>query len=235
VENIFNYDLEKLAEELKEQFETNQPFPYLAIKGLFNEQILSDAVSEIHQTQGYGMRYRDQHQIKDLIEGKSLITTAPENIQKVFKALNGEPFLKFLQKVTSIEDLFQDNTFRGGGIHHIPPGGKLGIHVDFSRPRWNKEVYRRANVLLYVNKDWKEEWGGHLELWDNSVKDNGKCIEKITPEFNTLVLFGTKKASWHGHPEPLQCPPNRARQSFASYYYSNTPSDDLEVHTTIFN
>ena len=81
MKNIFSYDLDKLAEELKDQFEANQPFPYLEIKGLFNDEILSNAVTEINQTRGKDKYYRDQYQVKNLIEGESLVTSAPENIQ----------------------------------------------------------------------------------------------------------------------------------------------------------
>ena len=233
--SIFNYDLVKLAKEVKEEFDSNEPFPYLELKNLFDEDILSKAVEEIKDTRANNLQYRDANQIKNLTEGRALIESSPENIRKVFRALNSEYFTTFLRDVTGISDLFADDTFRGGGIHHIPPGGKLGIHIDFSRPRWDNSVYRRANVLLYLNKDWQENWGGHLELWDNNVSSGGKCIKKISPEFNTLALFGTQKASWHGHPHPLQCPKDRARQSFAAYYYSKHPSDDLQEHSTVFN
>lgn len=233
--NIFNYDLVQLAKDLKQEFVTNEPFPYLEIKDLFDADILSQAVKEIEHTRATSKHYRDKNQIKDLVEGRALIESSPENIRKVFTALNSDYFVTFLRDVTDITDLFADDTFRGGGIHHIPRGGKLGIHIDFSRPTWNNSVYRRANVLLYLNKDWEEDWGGHLELWNDSVRNGGQCIKKVSPNFNTLVLFGTQKASWHGHPTPLECPPDRARQSFAAYYYSNHPSDDLQEHSTVFN
>jgi Rps23 Pro-64 3,4-dihydroxylase Tpa1-like proline 4-hydroxylase len=231
---IFTKDLSEYVKEIKEEFDNNTPFAHISIKGLFQENILRAAREEISQTRGVKGRYSDHNQIKQLIEGNALVTSSPPNIRKVFTALNSPEFVKFLQELSSIENLYADDTFRGGGIHHIPPGGKLGIHLDFSRPEWNRDTFRRCNVLLYINDDWKDEWGGHLELWDDSVRNGGKCINKISPEFNTLAIFGTKKTSWHGHPYPLACPPNRARQSFAAYYYSDTPSDDLDIHSTIF-
>lgn len=232
---IFTKNLSEYAKEIKSEFDNNIPFAHIAIKNLFDAEILRAAKNEISETQGISRNYHDSNQLKKLIEGKQLLTSSPPNIKKVFTALNSPEFVKFLQELSGIPDLYADDTFRGGGIHHIPPGGKLGIHIDFSRPSWNINTYRRCNALLYVNENWKDEWGGHLELWDNSIQKGGKCINKVSPDFNTLVIFGTKKASWHGHPTPLMCPQDRARQSFASYYYSNTPSDDLDVHTTIFN
>jgi Rps23 Pro-64 3,4-dihydroxylase Tpa1-like proline 4-hydroxylase len=232
---IFTRDLKEVLQEVKQEFDSNTPFPYIAITGLFNEEVLRLAREEIADAKGSKKSYQDSNQIKRGIEGRELLTSSPPNIQKVFRALNSPEFLDFLQELTEIEDLFADDTFRGGGVHHIPTGGKLGVHIDFSRPKWDRSVFRRANALLYLNEDWDENWNGHLELWDDSVKNGGRCVKKIAPNFNTLVIFGTKKESWHGHPTPLQCPRDRARQSFASYYYSKSPSDDLQEHSTIFS
>ena len=233
---VFTKDLVEFAKEIKQDFHNNTPYPHIAIKGLFDETILRNAVQEIGEvTAGDYRSYNDPDQVgKELIEGEALLNASPPNLRKIFTALNSPEFVNFLHTLTGIEGLYADNTFRGGGIHQTSRGGRLGIHVDFSRPKWNRNTYRRANILLYLNDEWQDEWGGHLELWDNSVKNGGKCVNKISPEFNTLAIFGTAKNSWHGHPNPLACPEDRSRLSFASYYYSDTPSDDLEVHNTIF-
>jgi hypothetical protein len=36
-----------------------------------------------------------------------------------------------------------------------------------------------------------------------------------------MVIFSTTDFSYHGHPEPLNCPDNRSRRSLALYYYTN--------------
>ncbi|MDQ1403522.1 MAG: hypothetical protein QOG03_1838, partial [Actinomycetota bacterium] len=43
----------------------------------------------------------------------------------------------------------------------------------------------------------------------------------ILPLFNRCVIFSTTSDANHGHPDPLQCPPDRTRKSMALYYYSN--------------
>ena len=37
------------------------------------------------------------------------------------------------------------------------------MHVDFN---WHKKLklYRRLNLLIYVNPIWEEEWCGHLKF-----------------------------------------------------------------------
>jgi len=97
-------------------------------------------------------------------------------------------------------------------------GGRLDVHVDFN---FNEELglYRRLNVLVYFNKDWKEEYGGYLDLWDHDVRN---CLGRYAPAFNRAAGFATSNLSWHGV-TPVNCPPGQSRKSFAVYYYSKEP------------
>ena len=89
----------------------------------------------------------------------------------------------------------------------------------------NKELDRRVNVLIYLNKDWKREYNGYLELWDKEMQF---CKKKISPDFNKMVIFSTTDFSNHGHPEPLKCPKNKSRKSLALYYFSNgRPQEEI--------
>jgi Rps23 Pro-64 3,4-dihydroxylase Tpa1-like proline 4-hydroxylase len=122
-----------------------------------------------------------------------------------------EPFfLQWLERTTGEQHLLPDPYLFGGGLHRIERGGSLGMHIDFNYHGIG--LYRRLNLLLYLN-DWREEWGGHLSL-------AGK--KKIAPQANTMVVFTTDDESWHGHPQPLECPEGTFRDSIALYYYSAT-------------
>ena len=44
--------------------------------------------------------------------------------------------------------------------------------------------------------------------------------EAIAPIGNRAVVFTTGADTWHGHPDPLCCPPDTARRSLALYYYT---------------
>jgi hypothetical protein len=135
--------------------------------------------------------------------------------------LNSGRFMEFLERLTGIEGLIPDPHFVGGGLHQIERGGFLKIHADFNRhPRFKLD--RRLNLLLFLNENWKEDYGGHLELWDAGVT---RCVRRILPVFNRCVIFNTTDTSFHGHPEPLACPPGTTRKSLALYYYSNGRPD----------
>lgn len=82
--------------------------------------------------------------------------------------LNSGSFLKFLEQLTGIRNLIGDPQFEGGGLHQIVSGGKLAIHADFNKHSCFT-LDRRLNMLIYLNKGWKEEYGGHFELWNRSM------------------------------------------------------------------
>jgi hypothetical protein len=146
--------------------------------------------------------------------------------------MNTQWGISFLERLTGIDGLIPDPWFRGGGLHQIERGGKLDVHVDFNFHQKLK-LDRRLNALLYLNENWEESWGGNLELW---ATDMSKCVVKIAPIFNRLVVFETTDFSFHGHPDPLNCPKDRSRNSLAWYFYSNgrPEHEKSKPHSTVF-
>ncbi len=149
----------------------------------------------------------------------SRLTDVSPYLQNILFAFNSFPFLNFLEKLTGIGKLLPDPYFYGGGVHQILTGGKLAIHTDFNH-LVQLDLYRRLNVLLYLNKDWNPDYNGYLELWDLNMTT---CVKSIAPVFNRLVVFNTSKRSFHGHPKPLNTPEDVTRKSVALYYYTAKP------------
>lgn len=225
-------NLSKILES-RDEITFNSPFKHFVIDGLFSNDFLRtiNNVDYLQSIKGNVTTFNNQY------EGKTAISHINEDGGNVFEALsflNSSVFVSFLKELTGIDDLIPDPQFHGGGIHLIPKGGKLGIHVDFSRAFFDNTKFRRVNVLLYLNENWQREWGGALELWNKRPADGGQCVKKVFPIFNRLIIFGTSKESWHGHPNELECPENEFRKSLATYYYSSQHGDDLEEHSTIY-
>ncbi len=116
-----------------------------------------------------------------------------------------------------MDNLIADPSLEGGGLHQSTTGGFLNIHSDYTVHPHNRKWERRANILLYLNDDWKPEYGGDLELWSADMKE---CVEKVSPVANRVLIFTTDATSYHGHPEPMRCPEGVARRSLALYYFS---------------
>jgi hypothetical protein len=76
------------------------------------------------------------------------------------------------------------------------------------------------NLLLYLNEEWQESWGGVLELhvdpW-NPARDRTK---RVLPLLNRCVLFATSEKSWHGFTALKLDGKRISRRSFALYLYT---------------
>jgi hypothetical protein len=131
-----------------------------------------------------------------------------------------------IEEVTGITGLFADPELFGAGLHCIPRGGFLKMHVDFNQHP--KGWHRRVNVLIYLNERWEDSWGGCLQL--GLDYDDGAVIEPIG---GRCVIFETNDKSWHGHPDHLGCPTHIQRRSLALYFYTKEPPKG-EIHTTIY-
>ena len=104
------------------------------------------------------------------------------------------------------------------------------MHADFNHHK-PMNLERRVNVLIYLNKGWREEYGGQLELWDREMT---KCVHSIVPSFNRCVIFNTTGESMHGNPEPVNHPDGMPRRSIALYYYTATWDGMKRDYTTQF-
>ena len=141
-------------------------------------------------------------------------------VADVLGAMKAPSFVAFLRQLSGLHNLASDPYNHGGGLHQILPNGSLQVHADFnSHPITDDE--RRVNVFLYLNDEWRDEWGGDLELWNRGMT---QCTTRIRAIANRLVIFTSTDFSYHGHPDRLLCPPGRSRRSLALYFY--TPRHD---------
>ncbi len=157
-------------------------------------------------------------------------TKFPEPVAQLGEAITSPEFLADLEYITGIPRLVADEMFEGGGMHLTGPGGRLDVHVDFNRLEARK-LFRRLNILIYLNPVWQEEWGGQIELWDRDVKT---CHFRSSPRLNRCLVFETSEISYHGVAPIVQSAPY-VRQSFAAYYYTReAPPGPSVSHSTIF-
>jgi Rps23 Pro-64 3,4-dihydroxylase Tpa1-like proline 4-hydroxylase len=217
-------NLDVLAKSLAEKYQNSHPFPNLYLDDFFDPNFLEKVLEEFPDLDKVDDKIYYKNPNEDKLASKGEAQFGP-NTRRLVHFLNSQTFLEFLQELTGIEEtLIPDPYFEGGGFHQIKPGGFLKIHVDFHKHR-KMQLSRRLNLLIYLNKNWEESYGGHFELWE---KDMSASALKIAPLFNRIAMFSTTGDSWHGHPEPLSCPPDRSRKSLALYYYTNgRPESEL--------
>jgi len=206
-----------------ERFVSAQPFPHIIFENIFPVSIVSAVSLEVHDTvnvnpsnncvKGSTVCIRDAIQ-----QGKSAYNDekyfGPATIA-MFSYLRSSRFTFFLEKLTNISFLVPDPHYLGSGIHQTVRGGYLKIHSDSNY--LHKKLHRRVNLFLFLNSDWDDSYGGHLELWSRDLR---YCHQRISPSFGKLVIFACTDYSYHGHQTPLSCPPVKSRRSLALYYYS---------------
>lgn len=219
--------LSELADRHRHDYQNAAPFPHVVIDDFMSPDVLDRVLDEFPDKKKIDWVDFDDATQKKL--GQKNEDGLGDFTRALLYQFNSAPFINFLEKLTGIEGLIPDPHFWGGGLHQLEREGFLKIHADFSLHPVLK-VDRRINVLVYLNKDWPDSYGGQLELWDREVT---KCEKKITPIFNRCVVFNTTDFSFHGHPEPIMCPPDRTRKSIALYYYTNgRPAE--EVNRTVW-
>ncbi len=155
----------------------------------------------------------------------------PAPIERFFQISATPEFRNVLTDITGVSNLLDDPKLVGGGLHQIVRGGFLDLHVDYNFHPITK-LHRRLNLLLYMNKDWKPEYEGYLELWD--WVENKRQLERVAPIFNRAVMFETNEVSYHGHPRPLATPQNTTRKSLALYYYTSERDVVAPEHNTLY-
>jgi len=208
---------EAFIEKEGHRFSVSEPFPHIFVDDLFPVGFLDSVIQEFPQSDDpiWEVTHQEGIQVKLRTNWKNEADMKP-SARDLIHFLNSGAFLKLVSRLTGVEKLISDPYLTGGGLNCILPGGVLDVHADGN---WHDDmgVHRRLNAILYLNKNWKEEWGGHFELWD---RDLTGCVAKIAPHANRLMIFETHDYTYHGHPDPLLCPPGESRKSAIVYYYT---------------
>jgi hypothetical protein len=217
--------LEARVGTLGESYRSAKPFPHIVLEELLDRDVAQRAADEFPAVDSE--RWNTHRHVNELKSND----TEPEGwgptLQAVLADLNSQRFVHFLSELTGIPDLLPDPSLEGGGLHQSARGGFLNVHADFTVHPIQRDWRRRVNILVYFNDEWKPEYGGDLELW---ATDMSRCEKTVAPLVNRSVIFTTNTDSYHGHPEPLACPPGMARRSLALYYFVIEP--DAYVRST---
>ena len=208
--------------ELRQQFLSSQPFEHVVIPNFFTPALADavhnefpDPLNTSHDWKHYDNPIEQKFALNDFAN-LPLATAA-------FALFQNETFVRLIRSISGLPTLEPDPHLHGAGLHAYPCQGKLDMHLDYSiHPLSGKE--RRLNLIVYLNKGWKQEYGGDLQLASDLSLPH---VQVVTPVWNTAVLFRTSDLSYHGIPRPIQCPPDEYRKSLAVYYLSDARENAL--------
>ncbi len=138
----------------------------------------------------------------------------PFDWRKLLLWLNSAYVADNLPALTGVQ-LQPDPSLYGAGIHITDPGGHLNCHLDYNLHTSGLE--RRANVVLFLNREWREEWGGAFELWDDAAR---QVVKRICPAWNRAVVWEASDLAYHGAEETTGDAPPRV--TACAYFLAQT-------------
>lgn len=216
-----------VGDSVSQEYQSKEPYPYICLDNFLAREIIERVHEEVTALEDKAAEHASAN---EHLKTSYNPNTLPAYTKAVFNMLNSEGFIKFLEGMSGITGLIPDPYFKGGGIHRISNGGYLGIHADFNHHR-EMNLERRMNVLVYLNPDWKEEYGGAFEVWSN---DMSQRVAAFTPIMNRMCCFSTGSDTMHGNPEPVAHPGGQSRYSMALYYYTATWGVECREQSTVF-
>jgi Rps23 Pro-64 3,4-dihydroxylase Tpa1-like proline 4-hydroxylase len=227
ITNIINFpQLEANKAALHDQFNGNKPFRWLVMENFLTSEAAQAIYDEYPKVDQTWIDTNGLHQ-----KNKWTKAAEPGSLAAAFyEEVNSPAFRSLLEEITEIQDVLPDSDLFGAGYHQILDGGFLDVHVDFNKHE-GTGLDRRMNLIVYLNPEWNDNFGGELELWD---MDEKKELASIAPTFNRCVLFETNEISYHGHPKPLKTGGKTSRKSLSVYYYTEGRDDghDVAWHNT---
>jgi len=223
---MINFDeIEANKEKYRELFLNAKPFAHLAVDNFCDEQKLYDFFNNIPEIETPSADYVFA---KNKFE-KSKFKELGGVFEELYNDFVSKRFENWIKYVTN-EDVFIDTSFYGGGIHQGKTGSFLDMHADFNYHPLHDTWYRNLNILLYLNKEWKKEYGGELKLED------GRTGEKIKVDvpFNRLVIMHCRSYTLHGY-DRINFPQGMARTSVAAYAYTPHKEQMESSRTTVWH
>ena len=206
-----------VSEETRRSYESASPWRHIVVDRLLDPELVLAAERE-ELAPALELKVR---RTARLAKAESAEPSGPA-AKSIMRSWSSPEFISYLESLTGIEDLTPDPTHDARGLHVFPSGGFQAVHRDF-RLQPVTRMFHRLTVLLYLNSDWSAEFGGELELWDAHARS---CVRSIEPVAGRMVILEPGPHAIHGIPDPVRCPPDRARLSLICSYFTTTPAPD---------
>lgn len=223
------------VEQWANEFAEARPFRHVVIDGflesgfcewLMQEFPIFEAASAVNELGEVGR--------KSVVSDVARIGPAYREFDRLMR---DREFLDWIGTIAGMSNLLYDPEYIGGGTHENLDGQELDTHVDFNyHPR--RHWHRRLNLIVFLNAEWEETWGGCLELIRDAWQPYTTERRVVVPVANRAVLFETTEASWHGF-NRIRLPAERqhlSRQSLAVYFYTKErPAEETAPsHGTVY-
>jgi len=234
--DFLNPDVLAGAGGLAEEFRQAEPFRHIVIDDFLSDEYCQRLIDEFPD-------FDEKLAInEDGLAGAKAVHQEIRQLGPAYCSLDelsrSEVFRELIGEITGVDELQHDPRYIGGGTHENLDGQNLEAHVDFNYHPVTS-LHRRLNLIVYLNPEWDDNWGGSLQLHrDPYLLPSQDEIKLVTPLANRCVMFETTEHSWHGF-KRIVLPEDKkdlSRRSFALYYYTDSrpPEETGLKHSTIY-
>ena len=234
MDELLGDDAKLHRSDLARAYSTARPFRHVIVENFFTESFCARLLEEFPAFD----RTRALDEFgevgnKSTCEDVRSLGPAYRAMDDLFQSVE---FRELITEITGVQSLVYDPLYFGGGTHENRPGQDLDPHVDFNYHPVTA-LHRRLNLIVYLNREWEETWGGSIELHSDPWSTDDASVS-FAPLFNRAILFETNEHSWHGF-KRISPPPSRrdiSRRSITIYYYSKSrPTEETAPpHTTFY-
>jgi Rps23 Pro-64 3,4-dihydroxylase Tpa1-like proline 4-hydroxylase len=228
MKEIFNpvvFDPETIK-RFSDQFARAKPYKHLVIENFLAEDFANTIHDNFPPLDQLSKHYHGLNEFKS--EGSDFAKFHPF-FSNLREALNTEAFCKVMEQISGIKNIYSTDDSLGAGVHQGKNGSYLDVHIDFNI-HVKRNIHRRLNLLIFLNKNWHDSYGGKLEMWNENVTE---CVQSYLPSFNRCVIFETNDISYHGY-STINVPDSVTRKSFFCYFYTDVNENASRYHDTIF-
>jgi hypothetical protein len=233
---LLNAEVLKDRARYATRFRSADPFPHLAIDQFFAPTFCERLITEFPPfDRGNYLNESGLPGGKSTVEDIRSLGGAYALADDLFQSAD---FSSLMSELTGIPDLLYDQMYVGGGTHENRPGQELDPHVDFNYHP-HQGWHRRLNLIVYLNPEWNEDWGGSIEFHEDPWRPaEQNRIRRVVPLANRAILFETSERSWHGFEVICQPRDHRpiSRKSLAIYMYTKDrpPAETAPAHATVY-
>ena len=217
--------IEQNKESLKEQYAKSvKDIGYFYLDNLLPEQLVLEISQRFPKASEMVLK-------KSLREDKYVAAQMDlydPILEEIIYAFQDKRIVDLIGEICNIKEAIPDEFLYAGGISMMGHKQFLNPHLDNSHDK-DRQRWRILNLLYYVTPDWKEEYGGNLELWPNGLKQPQITIHS---KFNRLAVMATHNRSLHSVSPVLY---EGERCCISNYYFSKTPLLETDTfHVTSF-
>jgi len=204
LENWINYDILNNLDQLKKEFLEAPFFEHISI----NNFLIKEKAEELFEELKKEDYYKEENDLYNFLRTFDFKNSKNKLIIDFRNFLLSENCICFIEdltnskisrKIIDLHSLKLENT------------NYLLCHDDLV-------LGRQFAFIFNLSKDWKEEDGGNLELFESNEKGEvlGRVFNSITPKFNQFNMFRVQKISYHQISEVTS---KKSRVSIGGWYH----------------